>query len=511
MSLWKIAWRSIQQRFLASTLTALSMALGVALVIAVLVIYGVVRDSFSRAAQGYNIIVGAKGGKLQLVLNTVYHLSTPIENIPWWYYKQFTSGKYKSQVDLAIPLCLGDNYQGYRVVGTTPRMFSDLEYAPGQKYSFSAGNNFKHSDYFGAVIGSLVARKTGLAVGSEFQPTHGVDSAEHQGHKHDAFHVVGVLAPTGTPNDRALFINLEGFFMLEGHAKPEEKPAAAAAKAEPHDHGDHDHHHDGADHDHATEPAKAATSASPEPSPGPAAADQHEPGETDHKHDHDHPRQGEADHEHMHEHDHGHGHDHAHDHGHGHHHHHEPLPESQREVTAILIRTHNDIQGMSLMRRVNKEVFAQAVMPAFEIQSLFVGIVGNIEWLLLALAALVVVVAGIGILVSIYNSMNDRRHDIAVMRALGARRTTVMSIILLESILLAVGGGLAGILLGHGLIQLLNPVIVAQTGVTIGLFRFEAAEAILIPVLVVLAALVGFLPSLAAYRTDVAKALSDRP
>lgn len=191
--------------------------------------------------------------------------------------------------------------------------------------------------------------------------------------------------------------------------------------------------------------------------------------------------------------------------------HHEPLPDEQREVTAILIRTRDPISGLSLPRMVNKEPFAQAVMPIREIQGLFAVIVAPMQWILLVLAGLVVLVAGIGIMVSIYNSMNDRRHDIAVMRALGARRGTVMTIILAESVLLALGGGLLGVLLGHGLIQLLDPIVVAQTGVSIGALKFETVELILIPTLIALAALVGLLPSLAAYRTDVAKALSDRP
>ena len=94
MSLWKIAWRSIQQRALASTLTSVSMGLGVALVVAVLVIHGAVADSFRHnAGLGYDMIVGAKGSKLQLVLNTVYYLSSPVENIPYSYYKEFTDRK----------------------------------------------------------------------------------------------------------------------------------------------------------------------------------------------------------------------------------------------------------------------------------------------------------------------------------------------------------------------------------------------------------------------------------
>lgn len=439
MSLWKIALRSMQQRLLASSLTGLSMALGVALVITVLVILGVIRDSFGRGAQGYHMIVGPKGGKLQLVLNTVYHLSQPIENLPWSYYKKFkTPGKenFGDYVATAIPFCLGDNYEGYRVVGTTREMFTKLEYAAGKKYEFAEGRNFLQTGYFEAVIGATVARQTGLKLGDSFMPTHGVSENE-DGHVHeDKFKVVGILKPTGTPNDRALFINIEGFFLLEGHAKGPGVPHAAGETA-------HDEHHD--------------------------------------------------------------------EHGEHHHHHHEPLPEDQREVTSILVVVKNDLYAAGLAQKINEGLEAQSVAPTREIQMLMEEIVRPIEWLLLFLTTTVVVVAGIGILVSIYNSMNDRQHDIAVMRALGARRGTVMSIVLLESLLLALGGGLVGVLLGHGLIGAIDPIVESRTGVSVGFLQFEGIELILIPGLTVLAALVGFLPSLAAYRTDVAKALTARP
>jgi putative ABC transport system permease protein len=110
--------------------------------------------------------------------------------------------------------------------------------------------------------------------------------------------------------------------------------------------------------------------------------------------------------------------------------------------------------------------------------------------------------------VSIYNSMSERSHDIAVMRALGASRGAVMAIILVESILLALGGGLIGILLGHGMIALASPYVVERTGISLGLFEFDWQELVLIPGLILLAALVGLLPAVAAYRTDVAKALA---
>src|SRR5271165_2738257 len=110
MSLWKVAWRSIRQRSLVSMLTVLSMGLGVALVVGVLVVYGVVYQSFHRGGEGYDLIVGAKGGKEQLVLNTVFYLSQPIGNIPYNFYEALTEGKF-GRVDTAIPVCMGHTYQ----------------------------------------------------------------------------------------------------------------------------------------------------------------------------------------------------------------------------------------------------------------------------------------------------------------------------------------------------------------------------------------------------------------
>jgi putative ABC transport system permease protein len=437
MSLFKIAWRSIQQRGLASALTGFSMALGVALVVAVLVIHHVVADSFQRSAGlGYDLIVGAKGGKLQLVLNTVYHLSSPVENIPYSFLKEFTEGQYKDYVSKAVPYCLGDNYEGYRVVATVPTLFEDEIYAPGRRYAFAQGRNFHSDGYFEGVAGALAARRLGLKVGDTFRPAHGVLN-DGQGHKHDAFTVVGILEPTGTPNDRALFINMEGFYLLENHAKPDgdEKPLK----------------------------------------PSPAHADEH----ADHDHDHEHELK--------------------------------PLPESRRELTSILIRTSSPTAGMFLPNKINEGQVAQAVLPIREIRGLFDAIVEPIQWLLLGLTVLIVVVSGIGILVSIYNSMSERRREIAVMRALGARRSTVMTIVLLESVLLSLGGGAAGWLLGRGLIAALSPVIVAQTGVSIGFAPLMPAELLLIPGLILLAALVGYLPAMSAYRTDVARSLASAP
>lgn len=448
MSLIAIAWRSLTQRALASTLTGLSMALGVALVVMVLVAYHVISDSFQRGAGGgYDIIVGAKGGKLQLVLNTVYHLSTPVENIPYSVLHDLNEGQFKPYVTRAIPYCLGDNYKGQRVVATVPALFAETQYAPGRKYEFRTGRNFQANHFFEGVLGALAASRTGLKVGDTFRPTHGV-SDDGQGHEHDAFKVVGILEPTGTPNDRALFINIEGFYLLENHAKPN----GSGTKGKP------------------------------------AVAGGHEAHEAAHEH-----RDGEA-HE-------------GHDHEHGP----TPLPEEQRELTAVLVRSSSPAASIQLPNLINEGSAAQAVMPVREIRGLFDVIVGPIETVLLALTGLIVVVSGVGILVSIYNSMSERRREIAVMRALGARRSTVRTIVLLESMLLSLTGGLVGWFLGRALIAALSPAIAARTGVVIGFAPLIPAELALVPALILLSALAGYLPAMTAYRTDVAKALASAP
>ncbi len=490
MPFWKIAWRNIEQRLLASSLTALSMALGVSVMIAVIVVYGVAVRQFDENAQGYHLIVGGKGGSLQLVMSTVYHIGQPLYPIPYTYYQKFLpGGEFSDVTEVAVPMCLGDSYESpsgtmFRVIGTTPDLFDKIQYGTYSNgspkiYEFNdGGRNLRdasrlsghdfHEAAFEAVVGSVVAADSGLALGDEINPTHGMGA---EGHKHEGFKVVGVLEPTGTANDRAVFINIEGFYLLEGHALM------------PHD-------DEVANHDSDTAPA-----ASDETAPGeqqslnePAVAD----GNTDEHASDDSAAAIERYNEHTHANA------------------HEPLAIEQRELTSILVLCNSPLGPTVLDTVINKgeDRIAQAVAPTREIASLLDRVVGPMRLVLLVLTIMIVIVAGISILVSMYNSMSERSHDIAVMRALGASRGAVMTIILLESILLALGGGLIGVLLGHAMIGLASPYVVERTGITLSMFEFDRWELVLIPGLMVLATLVGFLPALSAYRTDVAKALS---
>ncbi|MEM9185379.1 MAG: ABC transporter permease [Planctomycetota bacterium] len=456
MSFWKIAWRNMRQRALASSLTGLSMALGVAVMICVIVIHSVAVRQFQQDAQGYHLIVGnGKGSPMELVLSTVFHVGTPLYPIPYDYYREFTDGKFAPFVEVAVPYCMGDSFvvgdKVFRVIGTSPDLFDKIKFDADEQgnllgYKFSAGRNFKVENCYEAVLGSVVAAQSGLVVGDYFNPTHGISDGENPGKEHGAFEIVGVLKPTGTANDRGVFVNMEGFYLGDGHALTPKDDAELKRPIGP-----------------RGEPKVDEPRGTLAP---PLCYDTGGAEVT-------------------------------------------PLPERQREVTSILVLCRQFGQ-LQIDQGVNKDPTspAQAITPTRVVTQLLQNIVGPVQVVLLVLTILIVLVASISILVSIYNSMSERSHDIAVMRALGASRQAVMLIILVESILLSVLGGLAGIVLGHGLVGLAAPYVVESTGVRLNVLEFDEWEAVILPALVALASLVGLLPALNAYRTDVARSLS---
>ncbi len=478
MSLWKIALRSIQQRVLASALTAFSMSLGVALVVAVLVIYGVVDQSFRRSAQGFHLVVGAPGSRLELVLSTVFHIGKAPAPMAYDIYDELKRGRLGNSVKFAVPICMGDMYQGCRVVGTTSELFGDLTYSDDNRaYEFAEGRNIQDGEFFEAVLGSMAAQKSGKKIGDTLRTTHsGSSGVERQ----EAFTVVGILKPTGTPVDKGVFVNVEGFW--RSHASALDAAEAEAAKAR------------AAKEEAERAMGKTPDSETPEPTPTELSDEdlmiglEATPEETST------PEASTAETvpvtvEDV-----------------------DLLPRERKRITAIFLLLQDGTESsIPLLQRELQTMGVQAVSPVEEVSQLFTGLIGNLQVILLILAVLVVVVAGIGILVSIYNSMNERRREIAIMRALGAQRKTVMLIILLESILLALGGGALGLIAGHSLTWAISPIIAEQTGVMVDAFMFQQGELYLIPGLVLLASVVGLLPAAVAYKTDVAQSLIASP
>ena len=457
MNLFSIAVRNLTYRKLPTALTMLSMALGVALVVLVLTISGVIEKTFERTSNvGYNLIVGAKGSDVQLTFNTVFFLSQPVENIPYSYYMEYLPGNGRQKEferlggvlkdpqrnghydflikgGFAIPLCMGDYIDVFRCVGTTPDYFNLLKHGDSNDldYRFAKGKNFvdfsDDNGYFEAVVGSQVASVMKLQIGSEIFASHGTSGGEQH---NQGFRVVGILEPTGTPNDRGAFVNIEGFYLLEGHVAPERNEESGLEKK-----------------GSATGPERESKFSKVR------------------------------------------------------------LPIEKREVTAILVKT-DGMKGIGLQKQVNKTKFAQAVSPISVISGLLGIFVTPIKWALLAITSLVCVVSAISILVGIYNSMNERKRDIAVMRALGASRDHITAIILVESVLIAVGGGVIGWFVGHAVGPLSNAWTEQATGVHIDFLSINSTqEPFIVPGLILIGILAGIIPALAAYRTSVAKSL----
>jgi putative ABC transport system permease protein len=212
MTLWLIVVRSLRQHALSTVITALSIALAGGLLMSVWVVKEQSQATFTQVNTGFDAVLGARGSKLQLVLNAIFHLEASPGNLP---YSDYETIKRHPAVKIAIPIAVGDNLRGYRIVGTLPEFFSDVEYAPGKKFSLEVGKVFDPSAKE-AVLGSFVARRLGLRVGDEFHPFHGLVFDEKNQHA-DTYHVTGILAPSNTPIDKVIWIPLHGLQTLSGH------------------------------------------------------------------------------------------------------------------------------------------------------------------------------------------------------------------------------------------------------------------------------------------------------
>jgi putative ABC transport system permease protein len=237
MSFLSMAWRYLKFRWLVSVLTITGIALGVALVCAVLALRSESERALSKDAGLYDLVAGGKGSPLQLVLASVYHLDSPPGNLP---YAEYGKLQRDSRVLWVAPVGLGDNYSGYRIVGTEAQFF-DLPDRNGERFfQFAQGKVFEGR--FDVVLGSQVAASTDLELGSTFFGTHGlVEVPGAEVHRDFPYRVSGILAPTGTAQDRAIFGTLasvweihetedrlhsaiQGSALLEG---PQEREATA--------------------------------------------------------------------------------------------------------------------------------------------------------------------------------------------------------------------------------------------------------------------------------------------
>ncbi|MCR9163651.1 MAG: ABC transporter permease [Nannocystaceae bacterium] len=405
--------RSLRQHAVSTTITALMAALAAGLVLSVFSIQAQTFAAFTGGAGGYDAVLGARGSQLQLVLNAVFHLETSPGNIPWSLYEELAED---DRVALAIPYTTGDNYEGFRIVGTTDAMFDALGHGDAARFEVEPGGRVFDPERGEAVVGSFAARRTGLAVGSTFHPSHGV--AAHGAAAHQEEYVVtGVLEPTNTPADRVIWIPIEGIYRMGGHVL---RGSGEAFEAHPH----------------------------------------------------------------------------------------EEIPQAHKEVSAVMLKFRSPMAGFALDQEFNRErTDATLAFPFGRVMAEFFDKLGWADRVLRFIAYLVVVVSAGAILASLYNTINERRREIAILRSLGASPRLVFLAVVLESSAIAFVGAMLGFVVHAVLFLVAAAILRERTGVVLELWAFHPALVWTPLTMVSLGAIAGFIPAMKAYATDVASHL----
>lgn len=201
---WHLTWRSVANRRTTVALTALAVALAVALLLGVERLRNDARAGFAQTVSGTDLIVGARSGPVQLLLYSVFHLGDATSNVSWQSMQKIAA---HPQVAWLVPVSLGDSHRGFRVVGTTTGFFEHYRHGRDRPLAFATGRPFEA--LFDAVVGAEVAARLGYTVGQSIIVSHGAGEVSFADHEDKPFTVVGVLARTGTPVDRSVLVGLE--------------------------------------------------------------------------------------------------------------------------------------------------------------------------------------------------------------------------------------------------------------------------------------------------------------
>lgn len=401
MNLTTISLAYLKARSLNTLLNIILLALGVATIVFLLLATTQLDQRMRRDAQGIDLVVGAKGSPMQVILSSIYHLDVPTGNIP---YKDAVALSKHRLVKKAIPLALGDSYKGARIVGTTP------DYLAHYDAKFAAGKGWQKP--LEAVLGADISARSGLKLGDKFHGSHGMGDAG-EAHEEHPYVVTGILARNGSVLDRLVITGVEGVWAM--HASHLEiKNVDDIANQ---------------------------------------------------------------------------------------------MKEEEKEYTALLLQYASPIAAAMLPRYINNNSAMQAASPAYETARLF-SIIGVGADVLRGFALVLVFSAGLSVFIALYNALNERRYDLAVMRTLGARPLKLMLLLLFEGLLLALIGGVLGIILGHVLTEVLGHALRMAQQVSITGWTWVKAEWWVLALAAGVGVVAALIPAWRAYRTDIAGTLA---
>ncbi len=428
MNLLTLSWKYLTFRPLSTGLNAILLAFGLAIITVLLLVQHQFEQKMTRDAAGIDLVVGAKGSPLQLILSSVYHIDFPTGNIKMEEAQRISRSRLVKQV---IPLAMGDNVQGLRILGT------NHDYLDLYAVKFAAGKAWEKP--FEVTLGAESAKILGLKLGDSFSGSHGISVGSHD-HDQHAFTVTGILAPSGKVVDRLVLTSIESVW----YTHDEEGGAEPIASEE-------------------GEEANLAVEEAPELGMDPHLQAVAARGF--------------------------------------------PITDQDREVTTLLVRYRNPMAAIQLPRMINSGTSMQAASPAFEMSRLF-ELLGVGISLLQGLAIALVVIAGLSIFIALYNSLKERKYDLAILRTLGASRGQLVGLVFLEGISLTTLGAILGIGFGHGFLALVVALTSQEVVSLVDPWVFLPEEGLIFAYALAVGIVASLIPAWSTYQTSIAKQLT---
>lgn len=369
------------------------MTLGIAMISLLMLLGKQLQDKFAKNISGIDLVVGAKGSPLQLILSSIYQIDNPTGNV---YLDDVQAIAQNPMVKEMIPLSIGDNFQGNRIVGTNKKYLEHF------KTSFASGAIFKKD--LEVILGGQTALNTNLKVGDSFSSSHGLDT-EGEKHEDEKYKVVGILEFNNSVVDNLILTSLGSVWQI---------------------------------HEHEKSPLDSNT---------------------------------------------------------------------KREITSAIIKFRSPMGMMTMPRNINQNSKLQAAVPAIEVNRLFellgIGIEG-----LQYLAAVIMLISGISVFVSLYNSLKERKYEMALMLSMGASQTRLFLMLLLEGIILSLLGFFAGILLSRIGIYLISNQLSKKFHFDVSQFSLQTGEIYLFLGALLVGILAAALPSIGIYKINISNTLA---
>ena len=458
----KLAWKNIWFKPLNTILSIVLLASGIAIITIIVLLQKQFEEKFSKNIENIDLVLGAQGSPLQLILSSVYQVDNPTGNIA------FDSAKVWMQhpfIKSAIPLAFGDNYHGFRIVGT------NTDYIKKHNGVLSQGKLFNKN--FEVVVGSEVANKLNLKLNDEFFGAHG-NAAEGEVHDHYAYKVVGILKPTEKVIDNLILSNIPSVWQMHYEPATEEKNSNESdmvSNQEEHIHDENcNHAHDANNQE-----------------------------------------------EHVHDENCNHAHDannqeeHVHDENCNHAHTDQDLTldEPNMEITAVLLQFKNKMGIVTWPRLIAQNTKMQAASPAIEVNRL-ISLFGVGIKALQYLAYAIMLISGISIFITLYNRLKERHYEFSLMRVFGSSKLKLFTLVLLESIFLCIVGYIIGSVLGRVALAMLS--LSSEEDFKMAFNPYEIIyekEGIVFAITILIGIIAALIPAIKAYKINISKTLAN--